>query len=40
MVLERRRWAIPPGHQVLLRDVTWPEFELRLEECGLCDCWL
>lgn len=34
MLLELRRWVIPPGHQVLLRDVTWPEFELILEELG------
>ena len=23
MLLELRRWMVPPGHQVLLRDVTW-----------------
>ncbi|MDH3602626.1 MAG: Uma2 family endonuclease [Candidatus Tectomicrobia bacterium] len=34
MLLELRRWVVPPGHQVLLRDVTWSEFELILEELG------
>jgi Uma2 family endonuclease len=34
MLLELRRWVVPPGHQVLLKDVTWREFELILEELG------
>jgi Uma2 family endonuclease len=34
VLVELRRWMVPPGHQVLLRDVTWSEFEMILEELG------
>ena len=34
MRLELQRWVVPPGHQVLLQDVTWPEFEQILSELG------
>jgi Uma2 family endonuclease len=34
MLLELRRWVVPPGHQVLLKEVTWSEFECILEELG------
>ncbi len=34
MLLELRRWVVPPGHQALLKDVTWSEFEQILEELG------
>ncbi|WGV26442.1 Uma2 family endonuclease [Halotia branconii] len=34
MLLELRRLSIPPGQRVLLRDVSWQEFELILDELG------
>ena len=34
MLLELKRWVIPPGHQVLLQDVTWTELEQILRELG------
>lgn len=34
MLLELRRFDILPGQKLLLRDVTWPEFEQILEELG------
>ena len=34
MLLELRRLEIPPGQRLLLRDVTWQEFETILEELG------
>ncbi|MDG2617771.1 Uma2 family endonuclease [Thermoleptolyngbya sichuanensis XZ-Cy5] len=34
MLLELKRWVVPPGHQVLLRDVSWSELEQILEELG------
>lgn len=34
MLLELNRWIVPPGHQVLLQDVTWTELEQILEELG------
>lgn len=34
MLLELKRWVIPPGHQVLLRDLSWSEFEQILDELG------
>jgi len=34
MLLELRRWVIPPGHQVLLQGVSWLELEQILEELG------
>ena len=34
MLLELKRWTIPPGHQVLLQDVTWGELEQILGELG------
>ena len=34
MLLELQRLTVPPGHKLLLRDVTWQEFEAILEELG------
>jgi Uma2 family endonuclease len=34
MLLELRRWVLPPGHQVQLTEVTWAELERILEELG------
>lgn len=34
MLLELRRLEVPPGQRLLLRDVTWQEFETILEELG------
>jgi Uma2 family endonuclease len=34
MLLELKRFNIPPGHKIFLEDVTWQEFETILEELG------
>lgn len=34
MLLELKRFDIPPGQAVHLKDVTWEEFEQILEELG------
>ncbi len=34
MLLDVKRINVPPGQRVLLRDVTWQEFEIILEELG------
>lgn len=34
MQVDLRRWVVPMGHQVLLTDVTWAEFETILDELG------
>lgn len=34
MLLNIRRIDVPPGQRVLLRDVTWEEFETILDELG------
>jgi Uma2 family endonuclease len=34
MLLELRRLEVPPGQRLLLREVTWEEFETILEELG------
>lgn len=34
MQVDLRRWVVPVGHQVLLTDVTWAEFEAILDELG------
>ena len=34
MQVDLRRWVVPVGHQVLLTDVTWAEFETILDELG------
>ena len=34
MLLELKRFNIPPGHKVFLEDITWQEFETILEELG------
>lgn len=34
VLLELRRFSIPPGQRVLLHEVSWQEFELILEELG------
>ena len=34
MLLELRRLEVPPGQRLLLRDVTWEEFEAIAEELG------
>ncbi len=34
MLLELRRLEVPPGQRLLLRDVTWAEFESILAELG------
>lgn len=32
--LQLRQLDVPPGHRVLLHDVSWQEFELILEDLG------
>jgi Uma2 family endonuclease len=34
MLLELKRLEIPPGQRILLKDVSWQEFEAILEELG------
>ncbi|NJR18691.1 MAG: Uma2 family endonuclease [Calothrix sp. CSU_2_0] len=34
MLLNIKRIDVPPGQRVLLRDVTWQEFEIILDELG------
>jgi Uma2 family endonuclease len=34
MLLELTRLELPPGQRLLLRDITWQEFETILEELG------
>jgi Uma2 family endonuclease len=34
MLLELNRFEVLPGQRLVLRDVTWPEFEAILEELG------
>lgn len=34
MLLELNRLSVPPGQRVLLKDVSWQEFETILEELG------
>ncbi|AFZ17420.1 hypothetical protein [Allocoleopsis franciscana] len=34
MLLELQRLSVPPGQRVLLRDVSWQEFETILQELG------
>lgn len=34
MLLELKRLSVPPGQRVLLKDVSWQEFETILEEMG------
>ena len=34
MLLSIKRINVPPGQHVLLRDVTWQEFETILDELG------
>ncbi|MEL4895779.1 Uma2 family endonuclease [Crocosphaera sp. Alani8] len=34
MLLELKRFEIPPGQTICLKDVTWDEFEQILEELG------
>ena len=34
MLLNIKRIDVPPGQRVLLRDVTWQEFETILDEMG------
>ncbi len=34
MLLEVRKLSVPPGHQLLLKDLSWQEFEEILEELG------
>lgn len=34
MQLELKQLIVPPGHQVLLKEVTWPMFEAISEELG------
>ena len=34
MLLELKRWEIPPGHQALIKNVSWSELEQILEELG------
>lgn len=34
MLLELNRWVVPPGHQVLLKDLSWLELEQILQEFG------
>ncbi len=34
MLLELKRIHVPPGQRVLLKDVTWQELEMILEELG------
>lgn len=32
MLLELQKLSVPPGHQVLLQELTWQQFEEILEE--------
>lgn len=34
MLLDLRKLSVPPGHQLLLKDLSWQEFEGILEELG------
>ena len=34
MLLELKRFDIPPGPRIFLKEVTWDEFEQILEELG------
>jgi Uma2 family endonuclease len=34
MLLELKRFSIPPGQRILLHDVSWQELELILDELG------
>ena len=34
MLSELKRWEIPPGHQALIKNVSWSELEQILEELG------
>jgi Uma2 family endonuclease len=34
MKIDVQKIVVPPGHQVLLKDITWHEFEQILEELG------
>ena len=34
MKIDVQKIVVPPGHQVLLKDITWDEFEQILEELG------
>ena len=34
MLLELKRFALPPGQRMLLKDVNWQEFEAILEDLG------
>jgi Uma2 family endonuclease len=34
MLLELKRFSIPPGQRILLHDVNWQEFEAILDELG------
>jgi len=34
VTLQLRQISVPPGHRVLLHDVTWSEFEAILQELG------
>ncbi len=34
ILLELKRFDIPPGQRILLREVKWKEFEQILEELG------
>ncbi|NJN29985.1 MAG: Uma2 family endonuclease [Synechococcales cyanobacterium RM1_1_8] len=34
MLLELRRFEVPPGQRMVIRDVSWAEFERILEELG------
>jgi Uma2 family endonuclease len=34
MLLELKRFSIPPGQRILLHDVSWQEFEAILDELG------
>jgi hypothetical protein len=34
MLLALKQLEIPPGHQVILKDINWQKFEQILEELG------
>ena len=34
MLLELKKLSVPPGDRLLVKDVTWQEFEQILEELG------
>ncbi|WP_442947710.1 hypothetical protein [Nostoc sp.] len=34
VTLQLRQLSVPPGHRVILHDVSWQEFEAILEEFG------